>query len=199
MIKIDKHYVIRFSYGGIAQYASFYEVEGKLYDPTFSVQYAKSGEIPSVKDVETIEEALAIIKQFSYGNNTKIYKINGLSTNYYHNTKVRAVVNGSNKIYTTFRDKFIIGFFEEVLEPIMQKNKWFLARSHMGVLVLISKNEDDEWDNIPNDILQEDFEYICSQIASIFNIDNSKGGVNRLFNHIPYDYLIKRNYYIENP
>jgi len=166
-MKIDKRYTIVFSYAGIRQYADFYEKDGKLVNPSFRASYSKAGETPSIENLETIEEVLEVIRKFAYCNKADLHLINGLPINYYNNEKARKCVKGIDKRFVEFIEKEAVDYFEKVLEPLMKKNKWFVSSSHIGMPILIERNEEGEWDNIKGS-KEFDFEYLCYKFVSNF-------------------------------
>jgi len=166
MMNVDKSYTIRFSYAGINQYATFYEVKGKLHNPRLSISYCKE-KMPDISNA-TIEEILEIIKEVSYCNKAEIYLINGSPVNYYNNKKAKKHVSSFADKFGEFIEVEAKKFFEEILEPLMKKNKWFISFSHIGIPVLIKKDEAGEWDNIKNDEREFDFQYLCYQFVSNF-------------------------------
>jgi len=208
MIKIDKRYCIAFSKAGIRQYAEFSEKDGKLYNPSFSASYTKTDEIPSVENLETIEEVLEVIKKFAYCNKAEILLINGQPVNYYNNDKAKNEATIIGDKFEKFKESEAISYFEKILEPIMKENKWFISRSHIGFPVLIEKNKEGEWDNIKRDGKDFDFNYLCYKFASNFkeiklNLKSESNapsveGFMPFFNCISLDYFTDKGYYLED-
>jgi hypothetical protein len=127
------------------------------------------GEKPSVENLETIEEVLEVIKSIANHERAEIYLINGKPLSYYANGDVQEKVKSFEEKYDAFIEKESIKYFEEFLEPIMIQNKWFISYSNIGLPILIAKDEDGEWDNIPNDDKEFDFEYLCYSFASVYS------------------------------
>jgi len=203
-MKIDKRYTIKFSKSGINQYADFYEKGGKLIDPRLYVNYAQSGEVPSVENLTTIDEVLEVIKSISYCNRAELYMIDGQIVSYYNNTKAKECLSNFEDSFKKFIESESIKFFEEILEPIMKKNKWFISTSHIGMPILIEKNEEGEWDNIKGS-KEFDFEYLCSRFVSNFeevevHLKGEHNNWDRAFNtflrNIPNPYLEERGLFI---
>lgn len=204
-MKIDKTYIIRFSYAGIYQYARFFEVDGKLHDPRLDIQYYQGEYIP-IKNVRTINEALTVIQTVS--KNAIILLINGVPVNYYNNTEVKDYIDGADiRIDQTIRRE-ALNFFKKFLLPIMEKNKWFLSTSHIGVPILIEKNEDGDWDNIVKDEKEFDFEYMCHSfigkygtskvtLTCEYNKAYVSNGFQSFINYIPFSYIESKNLVID--
>ena len=208
LIKIDTRYTIKFSKGGICQYADFNESKGKIVHPTnFWPSWAKVDEIPSLDGLKTIEEILKAIKEFSYCNQAELYLINGMPTGYCKNKKARKLVDKLESELEKFIENKAVEFFESILEPLMKKNKWFISRSHIGMPVLITKDKKGEWDNVPSGKKQDDFEYLCYSFASNFNNEaeavlrsehgNRVRGFSYFVNYIPNNYFYEKGLWID--
>ena len=206
-IKIDKRYKIKFSYAGYSQYAEFHESNGKLVNPRFFPSYAKVSEIPSVEGMETIEEALAVIKKISYCNRAEIHLINGQPVKYFKDNKSKKHIKAFEERFEKFIETEAIAFFEAVLKPLMKKNKWFVSTSHIGYPILIEKNKKGEWDNIDNKNKEFEFEYLCSKFLRNFEdvevrLESEHSGFAaygnfcKIFNLIPSEYFDKNNFWI---
>jgi len=209
MITIKKRYKIKFASAGYLQYASFSEKEnGELHLPSLFVSYSKAGEKPVVEGAKTIDEVLEIMKASPIIRNVELHLINGSPVSFYSNTKAK-------KEIATFKSKFdklieseSSKFFEKILEPIMRENKWFVSSSHIGMLVLIEKDEDGEWDNISRNSKQFDFDYLCAKFMSSFRkvditLDGEQGnhiydGFSSFANYIDYDYLVEKGLVINS-
>lgn len=196
MIKVDKLYTIKFSKSGISQRADFNEVNGKIYNPSLSVQYCKSDEVPSLENLDNIEDILAVIKEFSYGNQAEITLINSMPINYYKNIKAREYNKSFNLKFDQFIEIEAIKYFETILEPIMKRNKFFISTSHIGMPVLIKKYNG-EWDNIKGD-KDSDFNYLCKQFTSKFKSNDKSYDFQNFFNCIPTEYFEDNGLYLEN-
>ena len=163
-IIIDKRYTIRFSYAGINQYADFHEKDGELINPRLSVQYMKTDNMPDVSGMKKIEQVLAAIKSFSYCKQAEIYLING-SLAFYKKGTAELI----SKAYDDFIENQVSTFFKKELEPIMINKGWKIGTSHIGMMVLIVKNEEGEWDNVDgNDSFE--FEYLCAKCLMALNL-----------------------------
>ncbi len=182
LTKIDKRYTIRFSYAGISQYADFYESKGKLINPYLPVSYMNISEIPDVSKMETIDDVLKVIKSFAYGSNAEIHLINGNPPFYKPGT-----VDSIASAYDTFITDQISTFFKKELEPIMREKGWRIGTSHIGMMVLIGKDENGEWNNVSDDESFE-FEYLCAKCLKALNLIN---GIELKSEH--------RNYISESP
>jgi len=208
MIKVTKAYTIKFSKAGICQYAYFSEdSDGNIVHPSFHPRYCNSSEIPSLDGLKTIEEILKVIKDFSFCKRAEIYLINGMPVGVYKNKKAIKHVESFESRLESFLEKEAISFFEKVLEPIMKKNKWFISASYMiGMPVLIAKDENNEWDNIPSGKKEEEFEYLCYKFVSCLGKGeatlesesyNRVNGFAYLCGYIPTEYFIEKKMYIE--
>lgn len=206
MIVIDKRYTIKFSYAGYSQYATFNESKGELIRPRLLVSYAKIDEIPSVENLKSIDEILEVIKKIAYGNKAEIHLINGMPVEVYNNTEASNFIDGFVDRYESFIEAEAIKYWENHLLPIMKENKWFIGPSRFGAPVLICKDENDEWDNIPRDNKQIVFEYLCYRFAKKLNRgeanlktehSNHVDGFQPFIYMINIDYLKETGIYIE--
>lgn len=174
MIKIDKRYKIKFSYGGVIQYAEFKECKWKSIYPDLLINWAKSGDVPDVSKCKNINEVLEKIKSVSYGGRAEIDTINGHPIFYYKKLKTQKMI----KDMKTYMDIHIRCqadlFFDTELKPLLIKNKWKISNSSIGMLILISKNKEGIWDNVKDTKKEFEFEYLCEKFLSAMNINNSK-------------------------
>ena len=182
IIKVDKRYTIKFYYAGVEQKADFYEVKGELHNPTLFVNWAKVNEVPDVSQCKTIDEVLEKIRPFAYGKRAEIELINGLPVFYYNKPKTQELVESIKTAYESFVETQAKIFFNVELKPLLKKNKWKIASSHMGWLVLIAKYKTDkygdklenggwEWDNVREKKKEEEFKYLCEKFFSSVEID----------------------------
>lgn len=172
MIKIDKRYCIKFSFGGVLQYANFNEKDGVLIRPSFSPSWARRfDEIPDVSDMKTIDEVLEVIKSFSYCNRAEIHLINGQLPSYYNNTEAKELIESIKYNYDVFIKSQITEFFNSQLKPLLIENDWKISRSHVGYFILIEKDENGEWGNvIDRDAKTFEFEYLCAKCLVSLNL-----------------------------
>ena len=207
MIKIDKRYTIKFSYGGVAQYADFSEVKGKLINPYLSVSWARNDlKKPDISKFTKIEDVLEAIKSFAYGKQAEIYLIDGVPVFYYKKVKTRKYVKEIALATQTFIESQIKLFFDTELKPLLIKNKWSIGSSHVGYLVLIEKNKNGEWANISNSNKQFEFEFLCAKCLLALNIGKSIelkreqtiyiSESHNLFNYIS-EHIIKSEFYLD--
>jgi hypothetical protein len=179
MIKITKRYKIAFSYAGYTQYAEFNEVDGVLYNPTLNVSYSKSTEIPDVSKCKTIDEVLGLIKKFAYGGQAKIDRINGMPPFYYKNIKTQKLLKDMREAHETFIEEQANIFFNTTLKPILKKNKWKISKSHIGMMILIAKDENGEWDNVRDEKKEFEFEYLCKCFLSAIGENTDRFSTGR--------------------
>lgn len=185
----NKTYTIKFSKAGVNQYANFREVDGVIVNPYLNVSWVKNEEIPDVTKCKTIEEILAIIKEFSYGKQAEIYLIDSLLVSYYNNTNCKNLVDAIMLEHEQFITNKLNIFFSVTLLPIMKKNKWFIGSSGMGRYVLIKKDKNGEWDNVykveKSNNKEFEFQYLCAKILKsldiIESIDIQNESNNELF------------------
>ncbi len=208
MIKIDKRYTIKFSYAGIAQYADFNEVNGLLYNPSLSVNWSKTGEIPSVSHLTKIEDVLDVIKSFAYCKKAEIYLINGSPVFYYNKEKTRKLINTIQLATENFVKEQLTIFFNSELTPLIKKNNWKISNSHVGFLVLIEKDKDGNWDNIKDTKKEFEIEYLCAKCLLALNlgetIDIKKQHGNYIYQSrelfsIIEDEIKNTEFYLETP
>lgn len=206
MIKITKRYTIKFSFGGILQFADFNEVDGVLYDPKLYVSWTRdTDKIPDITKLKNIDEVLKAIKSFAYCNKAEIHLINNAPVFYFNKVKTKKLVSD----IATANEAFVEGqarlFFDTELKPLLIKNKWKIGDSNYHRLVLIEKTKDG-WDNIKNIKKEFEFEYLCYKCLTALNLsepikltnenNNSIFESHKLFNLI-YDYLIKSEFYLD--
>jgi hypothetical protein len=185
MIKIDKRYKIKFSYAGYEQYAEFYMSKGVLIRPSLSISYVEPGKTPDVTQCKTIEEVLEKIKTIAYGGRAEIDTINGYPVFYYKKYRTRQMIKTMDSALDLFVRSQAQLFFDKELRPLLVKNKWKLATSHIGIPILVYKNEDGEWDNIKDKQKEFEFEYLCKAFLSSMNITTDfviAGMFNRINN-----------------
>ena len=182
-IKITKRYKIKYSYGGVAQYAEFNEVDGVLYNPSFYPSWVSNGiEVPDVSNLKTIDEVLAVIKGFAYGKQAEIETINGMPVFFYNKPKTQKSLNDIENTIDTFIKTQAQLFFDTELKQVLKKNKWKLSRSHMGFTVLVEKDKQGEWDNVKNSTKEKEFEYLCERFLNTINLTEPRFKVHSFFN-----------------
>lgn len=172
MIKITKSYKIKFSKGGITQYADFREADGVLVRPSLHVSWVKCNEIPDVSNMKSIDEILEAIKSFAYCNRAEIYLIDGYPVFYYRLDNTKQLIENIKTERKEFTKGKILSFYESQLVPLLKKNKWKISTSHVGYLVLIEKIKG-EWDNVKDYNKLFEFEYLCAECLLALDIIDS--------------------------
>jgi len=194
MNNISKIYTIKFSKRGINQYVNFTEDNGIIINPKLYVNWVTQDEIPDVSKCKTIDEILEIIKEFSYNNQAEIYLINYQPISYFHNIKAKELVKNIQKEHGDFILQKLNLFFQEILVPILIKNKWFIGNSEMGRYVLIKKDENEEWDNISKieefDKKEFEFEYLCARVLKDLDIIDEIKIQNESYNNLFVSHLL---------
>lgn len=170
MINITKSYTIKFSKGGILQYATFRESNGVLVRPTLHVSWANINEIPDVSQMTNIKDILEAIKSFSYCNRAEIHLINHAPVFYDKKKKTQKLIKSMESAYEKFIETQLTNFFESELLPLIIKNKWKIGRSHVGYFIPIQTDENGEWDNIKDDKKGFEFEYLCAKALKTFDL-----------------------------
>lgn len=183
MIKIDKKYKIKFPFAGYEQFAEFHESKGVLIHPSLHISYAKVSDVPDVSECKTIDEVLAKITTVAYGHRAEIDTIDGHPVFYYNKSKTRKLMGVIQSAFELFAKSQAQLFFDKELRPLLIKNKWKLAHSHIGMPILVYKNEAGEWDNIKDSKKEFEFEYLCKVFLSSMNI-KSDFVIARFFNHL---------------
>lgn len=174
-----KTYTIKYSKSGIYQYADFSYVDGILVRNTFHPSWVDSKDLPSLKDVNDIDEILQIIKKFSYCNRAEIFKINGVLPEYHANITIVPELEHLHDKFTELINTLSQPFFKNQILPILKKNKWKISHSWVGYPILICK-KNKEWDNI--DSQHKDhilIEYMCHRfLYDVLGVDEhfSNGG-----------------------
>lgn len=207
-----KNYTIRYSKSGVYQYASFREDDdGIIVYKSFHPTWVNINEVPSLEKVNTIEEILQVIKDFSYSNCAEIYLIDGMIPEYYNNTQIQ--IDTKNHISTI--EKVINAecykFFQTHVIPILIKNNWFISTSHIGIPIIIYKNEESEWDNIKHDNDDDELlvEFMCYELINglglytkevNFKSEHNKPilhGFSHLIRQLTYEQVKSTNLFIE--
>lgn len=158
---MKKHYTIKYVYAGINQYADFSEVDGVIVNKRFYPQYIKSGEAPDLTNLNTIDEILEAIKAFSFHQRAEIYLINGMLPEMYNNVSAQDDIIKSSNLIEEIIENECYGFFIKHIKPILIKNDWSIGRSGFMIPVLINKDEDGEWQNIPESQDSLLVEFMC--------------------------------------
>ena len=172
MVKIDKSYTIRFAYAGIFQYATIRESKGKIVAMRFSVSYRKKEHEPIIDQINKstdINEILELIRSIAYCNRAEIYLISNAPIQYSENKELKDYVTEVSNKFDEFIKTTATEYFDKVLLPIMIQNKWFFSTSGFGYPILIYKNDENEWDNIPKNEDSLYFEYLCYKFLKDFN------------------------------
>lgn len=145
-------YTIQFSKSGYLQYADF-EVDKKtnrLITKNFVVCYQKQSEVPSLKNANTIEDALKIIKDYSFGNRAKIHRKNGNPIGKKKDINYLKLSNEFKeeikKVYTNFWNKKIV--------PILNKENWKIENNYITI-----NNKDPE-----KNYIYEQINFLCYKI-----------------------------------
>jgi hypothetical protein len=199
-------YTIRYSKGGVWQYADLMYKDGVLAYNSFSPSWVKAEEVPSLEGLTDINDILQVIKDFSYGNKAEVYLIDGCPPAYYHNTEARDAIKNYELAYRKFAEQSSLEFFKLYVQPVLKRKRWKIASAWSGCPVLICKDKDAEsgWNNVNH--RDEDsivLEFMCSQFTrSALNQGESvkligeqspyvSGHVSTLLSNIPNDELIK--------
>jgi len=191
MINIDKTYCIKFTYGGVFQYANFNEKDGVLVRPNFNPSWAKIVDIPDVSNMKTIDEVLEAIKLFSYCNHVEIHLINGQLPSFYNNIEAKILIDSINAKYDIFIKSQITEFFHSQLKPLLIKNEWKISTSHIGYLVLIEKDENGVWDNIgSNSEKSLEFEFLCAKCLMALNLIEGVDLKKESYNYLSESYKL---------
>jgi hypothetical protein len=176
IMRIDRSYTIRYSKGGISQYADFKYCEGKLVHNSFYPSWVRADEVPDISQLTCINEILAVIKNFSYANRAEIYLINGAPPFMENRTLEKVFVKESASKLELFYKKELSRYYKKFLKPFILKNGWSLGKSGVGYPVLIKQYDVDkygevqplDWDNVRNCKETYEFEYLCQDI--LFNL-----------------------------
>jgi hypothetical protein len=157
-------FTIRYVYAGICQYADFIYSDDKLIHHTFSPQYCKGDNVPSLEGLNVLADIISVIEKFT-GRKADIYMVDSILTDYYYNQPVREAVYRAESKYTEFVSSLVHDFFDSVLLPIMVDNGWKISYSWIGKPILIELR-DGEWDNVKNsDPKVVNFEYLCHKFS----------------------------------
>jgi hypothetical protein len=170
MTKVTKRYTIKFSKGGIIQYADFSEADGVLVNPRLHISWTSVDEVPDVSNMTKIDEVLEAIKSVAYCNRAEIYLINGAPVFYFNKKRPRKHILMMGDAFEVFIDSQITTFFNNILLPIIKRNNWNIGRSHVGYYVLIKQNKKGGWDNVQDSKALFEFEYLCAKALHSLNI-----------------------------
>jgi hypothetical protein len=171
-MRIDKSYTIRYSKGGILQYADFKYHQGKLVHSSFMPSWVRADEVPDISQLTDINEILEVIKGFSYGNRAEIYLINGQPPFMENRTQEKEFTKGISIKLEAFYQKEITRYYKKFLKPFILKNGWSIGKSGVGYPVLIKQYDTDkygetqplDWDNVRTCPETYEFEYLCQDI-----------------------------------
>jgi hypothetical protein len=112
---IDKTYTIKYSKGGVNQFANFNYSKGKLISYNFRPIWVKLNEVPSLDGLEKIEDVLDVIKKWSYCNQAEIILIDGDLPNY----KSKEITNEYAEEFDKFFRNLSTNFFKSEILPIL--------------------------------------------------------------------------------
>jgi hypothetical protein len=174
---IDTTYTIRYSKGGIAQFANFNYSDGVLKSHNFCPRFVKISEIPSLEGLNEIEDILKVIKDWSFCNQARIILKNGNLPDYKSDEKI----NKCSQDFEKFFNKLCFDFFKSEILPILRKNKWKISVSWAGCIILIKKYKK-EWVNVDsehNDSMLID--NICNEFLR--KVINSRTELNFSYQH----------------
>lgn len=184
MGKIARTYTIKFSKGGIAQYADFkYDSDNKLIHNTFHPSWCDSSEVPIIKGIHNIDEILGMIKEFAYNNRAEIFLVNYAPTFMLDKEAEKDFVKETDIKLNKFYVSEITKYYKKFLKPIIIKNKWSLGKSGVGYYVLIKEYSVDkygdalekpEWDNVRDYSEIFEFEYLCQEMMVSLGLKERK-------------------------
>jgi hypothetical protein len=118
---------------------------------------------------------LKLIKEFSYCNQAEIHSINGEPLFLEKKKKTKKILNSIRENLVDFLENQITLFFNAELKTRIKKNKWRIAKSQFGYLVLAEKTKDGGWDNVKECKQLFEFEYLCARcLLSLKLIDEIK-------------------------
>jgi hypothetical protein len=205
-------YTIRYSKGGINQYADVIYKDGVFAFHTFSPTWVKAAEVPSLEGLTDVNDILQVIKEFSFSKRAELYLIDGCPPAYYHNTEVRDAIKEYGAAYDKLVEETSLEFFKLYVQPVLKRKKWKITRSWCGMPVLIRKDESEEsgWSNI-NERDKDNImlEFMCSRFTrSAFNQGESvkltgehepyiSGHVAKLLSNIPNSEFVKLKLSVE--
>ena len=150
MIKVAKTYTVKYAYAGYTQYERYSEdKDGNIISKRFRPSYSKKGEVPLLDKCNSIEEILTTITEFTKYPAT-IHLINGQIPEYFENTDLKQAVRDAGDKIARIKKEAIGELVEKQILPILAKNKWKISTSWIGKPVLIVKNEEGKWDNVPD-------------------------------------------------
>lgn len=144
MTIINKIYTIKYSKGGVSQFADFRYSDGVFIDHSFRPSWVKTCEVPSLDGITEIEDFLKVIKEWSYGNQAEIILIDGNVPGYTSGK----LISEYQKDAEDYFNKICLSFFKSEILIIIKKNKWKISYSWMGRPVLIKKDGEGEWGNV---------------------------------------------------
>lgn len=205
---MKKHYTIKYIYAGIKQYADFSEVDGVIVNKRFYPQYVKGDEAPDLTNLNTIDEILEAIKAFSFHQRAEIYLINGMLPEMYDNVSAQDDIRKSAQLIEEIIENECYGFFIKHIKPILIKNDWSIGRSGFMIPVLINKDEDGEWQNIPESPDSLLVEFMCFEFMNGMGLYDGKvnlkpeshvmlNGFKQLFNKLSIKQIEDCGLYIE--
>ena len=201
------HYCIRYVYAGIYQYAEFSVENGNVIRKMFNPSYVKTGETPSLEDANTMEEILEIISKFSK-RPADIFLINGNIPAYENNEAVKTDINKHVEAIEYIINKECFEFFTNHVIPIMVENNWYISTAWTGRPILISKNEENEWDNIKETDQSYLIEYMCYKLLNDLSLYSEKvdfrqehqkpilNGFSRMFAHITHEQILSTGLFV---
>ena len=209
MYSLDKEITIRYSKGGINQYARFGIKDGKVVMKDFLpfYTYTNISDIPSLDGIDTIEEILKVINEFSY-NGATIHLIDGELPEYNKRVKTKQYISNLKSEVENFIETKAIELFTTQILPIIKKHRWFISESQFMRTILIYKNRKTGWDNIQDCEASELIEFISHKFIRIVKGEDdiklcpehgrpSINSFNEFMNYIPKDVLININIFKE--
>ena len=168
-MKINKNVhtvVIKFSYGGVDQFAKFRFKDCKIVSKDFRPSWVYGDTIvPCLDGIEDINEILKFIKSFAYCGYASIDSVNHEPLFYKQKTQKDIDIFATN--LNVFLSEQSTKIFTSHILPILLKNKWVVCRSQYGYYTIGYKQKNGEFDNINNrckDNLQ--IEYICNKFIN---------------------------------
>ena len=161
---------------------------------------------PCSESGQTDDEDVDIVRRFANGGRAKVIRINGMPPEVYNNTKAREVTEAFDKKFKAFLAGECEIFFNEVFVPMLKERGWVVSHSHIGIPILIGKNDEGEWDNVPTKegyIVQYTiYRFICdfTDVEHKSEGESWEAHVNALgafWRHLPDGLLENSEYYLE--
>lgn len=170
---------IKYSKNGVSQEQDFYFFNGILQTKDFLPNWSK--EKVDVSHIQTEDELLNFVKDFSFTKEAKITHRNGENIEY-HYTFDRDIINKYSKEINDVIEKVSKNFALTEILPIIKRKNWFFGNSFWtGRVVLTHIAENGEIDNI--DRQDEDNLLIENKIDYFYK---------------SFDYSVDKSYIISN-